>query len=235
MRQWIFGLRVRLAYASLIIVAWPACVSAAETSAPAAQSLPSDVYEDSRSRLPPVRREILDEQGRKQYDALVGRTGSRSIAGLSGPGGLNLYSPKAAVHLSGLSNYLRYESALSGRVRETAILTTAREMDNQFEWFAHEAVALREGVPPAVIDVIKHRRPVVDLPPMDAAIIELGRQALGDKKVTPEVFARAFAIFGDRGMVELVLLIGSYASIATLLTTFDVQLPQGQAPLMPMR
>jgi 4-carboxymuconolactone decarboxylase len=124
---------------------------------------------------------------------------------------------------------------MSGRVRETAILTTAREMDNQFEWFAHEAVALREGVPPAVIDVIKHRRPVVDLPPADAAIIELGRQALGDKKVTSEVFARAFAIFGDRGMVELVLLIGSYASIATLLTTFDVQLPQGQAPLMPAR
>ena len=86
-----------------------------------------------------------------------------------------------------------------------------------------------------MIDVIKHRRPVVDLPPADAAIIELGRQALGDKKVTSEVFARAFAIFGDRGMVELVLLIGSYASIATLLTTFDVQLPQGQAPLMPAR
>ena len=115
------------------------------------------------------------EQGQKQYDALVSRTGSRSIAGLSGPGGLNLYSPKAAVHLSGLSNYLRYESTMSGRVRETAILTTAREMDNQFEWFAHEAVALREGLPPTVIDVIKHRRPVVDLPPADAAIIELGR------------------------------------------------------------
>lgn len=198
-------------------------------------ALPADIHPQSRSRLPPVDRERMDAQGKRQYDALVGRTGGRSIAGLSGPGGLNLYSPKAAVHLSGLSNYLRYESLLDGQVREIAILTVAREMDSQFEWFAHEAVALREGVAPAVIDAIKHRRPLTGLPARDAAIIELGRQALGDKRVASDVFARARGLLGDHALVELVLLMGSYASIATLLTTFDVQLPPGQAPLLPPR
>ena len=195
----------------------------------------SDIYPDSGSRLPPVRREDLDEQGRQQYDALVDRTGGTSLAGLRGPGGLNLYSPKAAQYLSGLSHYLRYESALSGRVREIAILVTAREMDNQFEWTAHEPNALKEGVPPEVIEIIKRRQSTEALDATDAVIIQLGRQVFGDKKVASDIFARARNIFGDRGLVELVLLMGSYASIAALLTTFDVQLDPGQQPLLPPR
>jgi len=197
--------------------------------------MPSDIYPDSGSRLPPIRREDLDEQGKQQYDALVGRTGDRSLAGLRGPGGLNLYSPKAAQHLSGLSHYLRYESGLSGRVREIAILVTAREMDNQFEWTAHEPNALKEGVPPEVIEIIKRRKSTEALDTTDAVIIQLGRQVFGEKKVASDVFARARNIFGDRGLVELVLLMGSYSSIAALLTAFDVQLDPGQKPLLPPR
>ena len=196
---------------------------------------PADIDRESGSRLPPVKREDMSEQGRKQYDALVGRTGGRSIAGLRGPGGLNLYSPKAAEHLSGLSNYLRYESGMSGRVREIAILTTAREMDNQFEWAAHEAVALKEGVPKEVVEVIKGRKSTDNLSEADATIIQLGRQAFGDKKVASDVFARARKIFGDRGLVEVVMLMGNYSAIAVLLTTFDVQLSPGQKPLLPPR
>ena len=195
----------------------------------------SDIYPESGSRLPPVRRESLDEQGKQQYDALAGRTGGTSLAGLRGPGGLNLYSPKAAQYLNGLSNYLRYESGLSGRVREIAILVTARELDNQFEWTAHEPNALKEGVPPEVIEVIKHRKSTETLAATDATIIELGRQMFREKKVASELFARARNIFGDRALVELVLLMGSYSSIAALLTAFDVQLAPGQKPLLPPR
>jgi len=195
----------------------------------------SDIYPDSGSRLPPVKREDLDEQGKRQYDALAARTGGRSLAGLRGPGGLNLYSPKAAQYLDGLSNYLRYESGLSGRVREIAILVTAREMDNQFEWTAHEPNALQEGIAPEVIEVIRGRKTTETLVATDATIIELGRQMFGEKKVASEVFARARNIFGDHALVELVLLMGSYSSIAALLTAFDVQLDPGQKPLLPPR
>ena len=195
----------------------------------------SDIYPESGSRLPPIRREDLDEQGKQQYDALVGRTGGKSLAGLRGPGELHLYSSKAAQYLNGLSNYLRYDSGLSGRVREIAILVTARELDNQFEWTAHEPNALQEGVPPEVIEVIRRRKSTETLAATDATIIELGRQVFGEKKVASDVFARARNIFGDRKLVELVLLMGSYSSIAALLTTFDVQLAPGQQPLLPPR
>jgi len=52
--------------------------------------------------------------------------------------------------------------------------------------------------------------------------------------VTPELFARAKALFGPNKLVDLVLLIGTYAGTAVLLTAFDMQLPPGQQPLLPV-
>ena len=198
-------------------------------------ALPPDIYPESGARLPAVKREDLDEQGKKEFDLLAAHTGGASLAGLRGPGGLNLHSPVAAVHLNALSRYLRYESALTPRVRETAILAVAREMDQPFEWAAHEANALKEGVPQATIDAIRQRRPLAGLDDTDAVVIELARQALAAHKVDAALFAGARRIFGDRALVELALLIGSYTSIAVLLTTFDVQLPPGRQNTLPPR
>lgn len=198
--------------------------------------MPPDIYPESGCRLPLVKREDLDEEGKKQYDSQVGRAATgRSVAGLRGPGGLNLYSPRAAFHLSGLSNYLRYDSGMSGRIREIAILVTARGLDHQFEWTAHEPVALKEGVPKEVIEAIKNRKGIENLPEPDATLILLGRQIFEQKKVASDVFTRARKLFGDRGLVEILMLMGNYSAIGVLLTAVDMQLPPGTEPLLPPR
>ena len=130
------------------------------------------------------------------------------------------------------NNYLRFE-VFGAKIREVAILTVAREMDSQFEWAAHEPEALKEGVPAEVIDVIKHRKSTQGLDETYAAIIELGRQAFGDHKVTPQAFARVKKLIEPGKLVELVLLMGNYASTAALLTVFDMQVPEGK-PLLPV-
>ena len=107
-------------------------------------------------------------------------------------------------------------------------------MDNQFEWTAHEPVALKAGVPESVIDVIKHRKPTDGLEDADAIVINLGRQIWRDHKVDSQTFARALDAFGARMLVDLVLLMGHHATIAGLLTTFDMQLHKGRDPLLPI-
>ena len=69
----------------------------------------------------------------------------------------------------------------------------------------------------------------------DAVIIELGRQIFTSHRVDAALYARAHALFGTRALVELVMLMGNYAAIAAVLTTFDAQLPEGQPPLLPPR
>ena len=195
-------------------------------------TMPSDIDPKSGFRLPLPKREDLDEAGKKHYDR-VSAPGA-SIAGLQGPSGIQLYSPNTAEHTRALNRYLRYEAGFTPRVREIAILATAREMDSQFEWAAHEPEALKEGVEPAMIDAIKHRKSTAGLDETDATVIELGRQIFRDHKVTPETFAKAKALFGPTKLVELVMLMGNYAGTAALLTAVDMQLHAGQKPLLPI-
>jgi 4-carboxymuconolactone decarboxylase len=194
--------------------------------------MPKDIYPDSGYRLPLPKRDGLDEAGQKVFDRYSDPKGG-TLAGLRGPGGIRLHSPKLAAVSTGLNRYLRFESGLGGRVRELAILITAREHDSDFEWFQHEKEALKEGVPQAAIDVVKHRRPTDGLDEKDAVIIQLGREMFGRHKVSSETFAKVRKIFGDRGTVDLVSLMGDYAGTAALLTAFDAQLPEGTPPLLP--
>ena len=194
--------------------------------------MPSDIDPQSGFRLPLPKREDLDDTGKRLYDRVAAP--GASIAGLQGPSGIGLYSPKASEHARALNRYLRFEAGFAPRIREIAILTTAREMDSQFEWAAHEPEALKEGVEPRVIDIIKHRQSTSGLDETDATVIELGRQIFRDHKVTPEMFAKTKALFGPNMLVELVMLMGNYASTAALLTAVDMQLHSGQKPLLPI-
>src|SRR6267378_4316812 len=129
--------------------------------------------------------------------------------------------------------YLRHDAGPGGRVRELAILTTARELDSQFEWAAHEPEGLNEGISPEIIEVIKHRKDTNGLDEADAIIIELGREIFGLRKVTSATFARSLRQFGRRALVNLVALMGNYAGTAALLTAFDMLLDPGQSPPLP--
>jgi 4-carboxymuconolactone decarboxylase len=196
------------------------------------RTMASDIDPQSGFRLPLPKREELDEAGRAAYDRAV--TPGRTIAGLQGPAGVQLYSPKIAPHANAINQYLRYEASYSPRVREIAILTTAREMDSQFEWVAHEPEALKVGVPPAVVDAIKYRRDTHGLDGADAVVIALGRALWRDHKVSPDLFAQAKELFGPHALVDLVLLMGNYAGTAALLSAVDMQLHPGKQPLLPI-
>ncbi len=196
-------------------------------------ALPPDIHPASGCRLPLPDRAALPEHARAMYDGIADPKGP-TLAGLRGPAGLLLHSPELARFAHALNAYLRWDSGLGGRLRELAILVTAREMDSQFEWAAHEAQALRDGLEPEIIDVVRHGRDTAGLAPADAALIDLGREAFRQHRVSPETFARALAAFGPKTLVDLVALIGNYAGTALLLAVFDMQLKPGQVPPLPL-
>jgi len=197
-----------------------------------ADTLPSDLDPDSRSRLPLPDRDQLDEAGQKAYDALADPNGG-TLAGLRGPGGIRLHSPELSRGLRPANARLRDPAVIQARTRELAILITAREHDCQFEWAAHEAEAKKEGVSDGIVDIVRHRRPTDGLDEADAALIALGRELFGDHRVTAETYARVTALFDRRTLVDLVHLMGMYAMTAAVLITFDAQLPDGVSPGLP--
>ncbi len=195
--------------------------------------MPKDIYPESGCRVPLPKRDDLDDDGKKFYDMITSPE-SRALTGLRGPYGIHLHSSKYAAHERALNQFLRFESGFGGQVRELAILVTAREMDSQFVWAAHESVAVKEGLTEKLINVVKHRQGVEGLPEKEAVVIQLGRQMFREKKVTSETFAHALKIFGTKQLVELVALMANYSALAAEIRAFEVQLPPGQKPLLPL-
>jgi 4-carboxymuconolactone decarboxylase len=195
---------------------------------------PDDIDPQSGCRLPLPRREELSPEGRRNYDSLADPNGGM-LRGLRGPGGIMLHSEELARLARPLNRYLRGEAGLGGRLRELTILATARELDSQFEWAAHEAEALREGVSLDLIETVRHRGPLDTIDPDDAVVIALAREIFTARQVTAATFAQALALFGRKKLVELVALMGNYAATAALLTAFDMQLDPDQKPPLPLR
>ena len=193
--------------------------------------LPADIHPESLSRVPPVVRAELDEEGKRIWDLLAGT--SKTLPP-TGPSAVTMHSPKAAEPIYALNQYLR-KTVVGTRYFEVAALVAAREFDQQYEWSGHEPAALRAGVEQSVVDVIKFNREVTGVPEKDATVIRLGRALFRDHKVSPELWSRMVQLFGRQGAIEVTIVMADYAMAGFVLTAVDQQLPADRKPLLPPR
>ena len=193
--------------------------------------LPPDIHPESLSRLPPVQRADLDDEGKRIYDAMAG---AGKTLGRTGPSAVTMHSPKAAEPIYALNQYLR-KTVVGTRYFEVAALVAAREFDQQYEWSGHEPAALRAGVEQSVIDVIKFNRNLSGVPEKDATIIRLGRALFRDHKVSSDLWAKMVELFGRQGAVEVTITMADYAMAGFVLTAVDQQLTPDRKPLLPPR
>jgi 4-carboxymuconolactone decarboxylase len=199
-----------------------------------AAALPADIQPDSLNRLPAVKREQMDEEGKKAYDLNAG--GAGKVAQPTGPGAIALYSPGSSEPLRKLNNYLRRDGNILGKpITELAILVAAREGDSQYIWSAHEPAALKAGIAQSVIDAVKYGKEVSGAGEKETVVIRVGRQILREHKLDSGTFAKAVELFGKQGTVELVTLMGDYTLNAMLLDALDQHLPAERKPLLPAR
>jgi 4-carboxymuconolactone decarboxylase len=188
----------------------------------------------SVSRLPAVRREDLDENGKQAWDA-VADPKSRLHAKLMGPPGFWLHIPDLLVPIREINWYIRNQDiGLERHLRELTTLVTARENDSQYEWTAHEPHALKAGLDPAAVDIVKHRKPIAGLPEKETAIIRFGRELFQKRKVSDETYRQALRALGQKGVVHMIALMSNYTMTATIFHAIGQRLSPEQAPLLPI-
>jgi len=193
----------------------------------AATKLPADINADSRARLPYLDRKNLDEAGQKIFDVLPGR----SPAGvLGGPLAFAAYNPAVAKALFDLHN-AAVAGTLNAHVRELAIMVACKETNYNLEWNGHEATAIRSGVDAKVIDVVRTGGPLTGLAEQDATVIRFGRQLFTNKKVDSATFAKAVELFGQRGVMDIVAVMNTYAVSGFYAIAVDEQAAAGKTPL----
>ena len=185
-------------------------------------ALPGDVFPDSRSRLPFVKLEDLDEHAKKEYAAAVA-----AFAGTQTMG--------ATIRLAGYrGNVVQSESPLGQALMQLVILATAREHDQPFEWSLHELQAIAVGLDPAVIDVVRNRKPLAALDENEATVIQISRELFATHQLSSETYAGALKVLGTRNLVDVVGLMGDYSATSASLSAFNQQLPPGWKQLLPL-
>ncbi len=201
---------------------------------PTTRAYPADVNRDSSSRLPPVQREDLDENGQRAYDAMT-KEGGKLRASLRGPTGFWLHMPEVIGHVRELNWNLRNsELGLERPLRELCILVTARANDCQKEWTAHEPRARNAGLDAAIIDIVKHRKPLDGVAEPQASIIAFGRELFRDKHVSAATYARALKALGQRGLLHMIALMSNYTMTSVIFAALDQQIAPDQLPLLPL-
>jgi len=207
-------------------------LTAAGVSAQSGRTLPSDIDAKSYSRLPLIVKDSLDIEGRRVFEVINGK--DVNVPRL-GPPANSMYALAASEPYDRLNQLLR-TNTVGANFFEISTLVPAREFNQQYEWSGHEAGARRAGVTDAVIDVIKHDRPVDGLPEKEATVIEFGRAMLrGDHSVPSPLFARMVRVFGREGTMEITMIMGDYTMTAMLLNAVDQHLPPDRQPLLPQR
>jgi 4-carboxymuconolactone decarboxylase len=184
-------------------------------------TLPKDVYADSRSRLPLIKRDAVSDARKKVFDA----------AAASSPTGRPEGVAAIRLHTSGLD--VRWDAATGRRLSELTILTTAREHDQPYEWSLHEMEAMSVGLEPQIIDLVRHRKPLSGIGEKEAAIVQFGRE-LGKHKVSSETYARALKLFGETNLVDLVDLMANYAGTSANLTAANQWMPPQMKQFLPL-
>jgi 4-carboxymuconolactone decarboxylase len=194
--------------------------------------LPPDIDAQSKSRLPLILKDSLDEEGRRIFEVINGKNGNTPRLG---PPASSMYSLAAAEPYDRLNQLLRSANVIGPQFFEISTLVPAREFNQQYEWSGHELGARRAGVAQEVIDVIKNNRPTSGLPEKEATAIEFGRALLrGNRQVPAELFAKMVSLFGERGAIEITMVMGDYAMTAMLLNAVNQQLPADREPLLPL-
>ena len=191
--------------------------------AQAQSALPPDINPVTLSRLPPASPDDLDEEGRK---LLASRP---EVKPGPGPTHVTNYSPRER----SLGIPSGVNSPVGPRYFQLAVLIIAREIDQQYEWSAHEPAGLRQGLEQSVIDVVKHNKDVAGLTDKDATLITFGRTLYREHRVSSELWQKMVGHFGRQQTVQLMMIMGDYFRVGFMMNAVDQQLPPDRKPLLP--
>jgi 4-carboxymuconolactone decarboxylase len=154
--------------------------------------------------------------------------------GIGGPFAAMLRSPQLTDAVRGVGDYVRFNSSIPDHLNEMAILIAARHWTAQYEFYAHRNLALRAGLRPEVPTAIAEGRAHPNMNDDEAAVYEFTTQLLRTGAVTDDAFDGIKSRFGEKGVIDLVGVVGYYCLVSFVLNIDRFPMPEGEeAPLRP--
>jgi 4-carboxymuconolactone decarboxylase len=182
----------------------------------------------AQDRMPPI---PADRMTAAQRQAAEDFKAARS-AEVSGPFWPLMRSPEVLNRARAMGDYLRFRSALPPRLSEFVILLTARRWTQQYEWNAHQGLAVQGGLAPAIIKAIAEGRRPERMAADEEAVYTFCDELQQNQSVTDSTYTKAVATLGEQGVIDTLGLTGYYTMLAMVLNTARTPLPAGATPAL---
>ena len=176
-------------------------------------------------RLPILEYSELNERQRELHARIAGKRGQ-----VRGPFNIWLHSPELCDKVEALGAYVRFETALPERIRELAILVTARFFDAPYSWVAHADKAIAAGVSAQAVKDLAERRTPNFSARDERAFYAFATELLETHFVSDSTFEEARSVFGVQGLVDIIGALGNFSMLAMCLNAFQVELREGSEP-----
>jgi 4-carboxymuconolactone decarboxylase len=145
-----------------------------------------------------------------------------------GPFNAWMRSPDLGDRLQKVGEYIRFNTSLDRRLNEFAILITARHWTSQYEWFAHLPLALKAGLDPKIAAQLADNKRPKGMKDDEAAVYDFSTELHRTKKVGDKTYKRALALFGEKGVMDLIGVNGYYTAVSMTLNVAEVNVPAGE-------
>jgi 4-carboxymuconolactone decarboxylase len=157
-------------------------------------------------------------------------------AGADGPFNALLRSPEIGDLAQQFGASVRFNSSVPRKLNELAIIITARYWTAQYEWQAHHRAALQAGLSPIIADAIAQGQRPMGMQKDEEAVYNFCWELLNTKQVSDATYKAAKDTVSERGVVDLIGVMGWYQTVSMLLNTDRYPLPEGVQPeLKPLK
>ncbi len=174
-------------------------------------------------RYEPVTPETMNAAQKAVRDAIA--SGPRGD--VFGPFPVLLHSPELADHVQKLGAFIRFGSSLPGKLREIAVLVTAKFWSAEFEWYAHATIARSEGVSAAVVEAIRTGGEPPFGDDAEEAVYRFCTALHETRDVDDETYRRVQSLLGQEALTDLIAVCGYYTLLAMTLNVYRVPTPDG--------
>jgi 4-carboxymuconolactone decarboxylase len=186
----------------------------------------------AQERFSPLKLDQLTAE--QQQMATMLATPPRNSKLNTGPFNAYARSPDLGILLLEVSDFVRFKTALPPRLSEFAILIAAQQWSQSYEWHAHYALAIKGGLDRQVlVDLAAGKRPQ-GMKEDEAALYDFCTEMYRDKNVSDASFKAAHAAFGERGVMDVIGILGYYDLVSmALIAQKTTAAPSGDEPALP--
>jgi 4-carboxymuconolactone decarboxylase len=129
-----------------------------------------------------------------------------------------------------MGDRVRFHMAVPDKLKELAIIITARYWAAQYEWLAHRRAAVQAGLTEDKVQAIAEGRRPVGMSADEEAVYNFITELFKSKQVSDDTFAAAKKSVGERGVVDLLATAGFYQIVSMFMNVDRLPMADNQKP-----